>query len=181
MIRSLTLPAPLRVLMLLTIVSALVLATFAPALAGMHPAANDGQRLEDQSADVQATYRAVYGDDAAAKWVEEHNAAIAMTGNMYYDRIVAVAKARIEASKAMSMDMGMGDDMSMGDDMKMGDDMDMSMDMDLPYRIAADVISRGTEKEFLAGTDAGVLYGIGISEDEINKMKMDDMSMGDMM
>ena len=124
---------------------------------------------------MRATYRAVYGDDAAAKWIEEHNAAIAMTGNMYYDRIVAVAKARIEASKSMSMDMDMG----MGDDMKMGDDMDMSMD--LPYRIAADVISRGTEKEFLAGTDAGVLYGIGISEDEIKMMKMDDMSMGDMM
>ncbi|MCY3896097.1 MAG: hypothetical protein OXG17_06480 [Chloroflexi bacterium] len=143
----------------------------------MHPAANDGQRLEDQSADVQATYRSVYGDDAAAKWIEEHNAALAMTGNMYYSRIVAVAKARIEASKAMSMDMDMG----MGDDMKMGDDMDMGMSMDLPYRIAADVIGRGTEKAFLAGTDAGVLYGIGISEDEINKMKMDDMSMGDMM
>jgi len=77
--------------------------------------------------------------------------------------------------------MSMGDDMGMGDDMKMGDDMDMSMDMDLPYRIAADVIGRGTEKAFLEGTDAGVLYGIGISEDEINMMKMDDMSMDDMM
>ena len=74
MVRSLTLPAPLRVLMLLTLVCALVLATLAPALADMHPAANDGQRLEDQSADVQATYLAVYGDDAAAKWIEEHNA-----------------------------------------------------------------------------------------------------------
>ena len=109
----------MRVLVLLALVSALVLATLAPALADMHPAANDGQRLEDQSADVQANYRAVYGDDAAAKWIEEHNAAIAMTGNMYYDRIVAVAKARIEASKAMGMDMGMGDDMKMGDDMSM--------------------------------------------------------------
>ncbi len=189
MIRSLSLPAPLRVLILLTVVGALVLATLAPALADMHPAADDGQRLEDQSADVQATYRAVYGDDAAAKWIEDHNAAIAITGNMYYHRIVAVAKARIEASKAMSMDMdmgmgddmSMGDDMGMGDDMKMGDDMDMGMSMDLPYRIAADVIGRGTEKAFLAGTDAGVVYGIGIPEDEINKMNMDDTMMDDMM
>ncbi len=179
MIRSLSLPAPLRVLMLLTLVCALVLATLAPALADSHPAADDGQRLEDQSADVQASYRAVYGDDAAAKWIEDHNAAIAITGNMYYHRIVAVAKARIEASKAMRMDMDMG--MGMGDDMKMGDDMDMGMSMDLPYRIAADVIGRGTEKAFLAGTDAGVLYGIGISEDEINKMDMDGMMMDDMM
>ena len=56
-------------------------------------------------------------------------------------------------------------------------DQDMDMTMGLPYRIAADVIGRGTEKEFLAGTDAGVLYGIGISEDEINKMSMMDMMM----
>ena len=116
MLRSFSASVPLRVLLLLTLVSALVLATLAPALADAHPAADDGQRLEDQSADVQASYRAVYGDDAAAKWIEDHNAAIAITGNMYYHRIVAVAKARIEASKAMSMDMGMG----MGDDMKHG-------------------------------------------------------------
>jgi len=176
--------------MLLTLVCALVLATLAPALADMHPAAKDGQRLEDQSADVQANYRAVYGDDAASKWIEEHNAALEMMmmpsgmDNMYYDRLVAVAKARIEASKSMSMDMdmdmgmGMGDDKGMGDDMSMGDDKDMGMGMDLPHRIAADVIGRGTEKAFLAGTDTGVLYGVGISEDEINKMmKMDDMMM----
>ena len=40
--------------------------------------------------------------------------------------------------------------------------------MDLPHRIAIDVISRGTEEVFLAGTDAGVLYGIGRSEADIN-------------
>ena len=178
--------------MLLTLVSALVLATLAPALADMHPAAKDGQRLEDQSADVQTTYRAVYGDDAATKWIEEHNAALDMkmmmmdvTSNMYYDRIVAVAKARIAGSMDMDMgkdkDMGMGmDDMGMDMDKDKGmgmDDMGMDKDMDLPYRIAADVIGRGAEMAFLAGTDAGVVYGIGTSEDEINKMMKMDMMM----
>ena len=57
----------------------------------------------------------------------------------------------------------------------MGDDMDMSDDMGLAHRIAVDVIDRGTEMEFLAGTDAGVLYGIGTSEDEINAMNDMDM------
>ena len=189
-LRSISLPAPLRVLMLLILVSALALTTLAPALADMHPAATDGQRLEDQSADVQSAYRAVYGADAEAKWIEEHNKDL-----HYYHRIVAVAKARIAAS--MDMDMGMGMDSDMDMDMDMDSDMDSDMDMDtdsdmdmdqdmdqdmdmtmgLPYRIAADVIGRGTEKEFLAGTDAGVLYGIGISEDEINKMSMMDMMM----
>ena len=167
--------------MLLILVSALVVTTLAPALADMHPAAKDGQRLEDQSADVQATYLAVYGADAEAKWIEEHNAELEMmmmpsvSDNMYYDRIVAVANARIAASMAMGMgdDMDMGDDMGMGDDMDMDDDMDMGMD--LAHRIAVDVIGRGTEAEFLAGTDAGVLYGIGTSEDEINAMNDMDM------
>ena len=140
-------PVPLRVLALFIVVSALVLTTLATALADSHPAAADGQRLEDQSAEVQALYRAVYGDDAEARWIAEHNAAIGMSmmmgdsmddmSNMYYDRIVAVAMAR-------------------------------GADADLANRIAADVISRGTEAEFLAGTDAGVLYGIGESEDSIN-------------
>ena len=55
--------------------------------------------------------------------------------------------------------------------------MDMSddMDMGLAHRIAVDVIGRGTEAEFLAGTDPGVLYGIGTSEDEINAMNDMDM------
>ena len=57
--------------------------------------------------------------------------------------------------------------------MSMDDDMDMGMD--LAHRIAADVIGRGTEAEFLAGTDPGVLYGIGTSEDEINSMNDMDM------
>ena len=173
--------------MLLILVSALVLTTLAPALADMHPAAQDGQRLEDQSADVQTAYRAIHGADAEAQWIEDHNAELEMmmmgsvTDNMYYDRIVAVANARIAASMAMGMDMdddmSMDDDMDMSDDMDMGDDMDMSddMDMDLANRIAVDVIGRGTEMEFLAGTDPGVLYGIGISEDEINAMNDMDM------
>ena len=83
----------------------------------MPPAtASDGQRLEDQSADVQNAYRAVYGADAEAKWIAEHNEEL-----HYYHRIVAVAKARI----ARLMDM----------------DQDMDMAMGLPYRIAADVIA----------------------------------------
>ena len=106
--------------MLLILVSALALTTLAPALADMHPAATDGQRLEDQSADVQSAYRAVYGADAEAKWIEEHNKDL-----HYYHRIVAVAKARIAAS--MDMDMGMG--MGMDSDM----DMDMDMDMDIGH------------------------------------------------
>jgi hypothetical protein len=140
------------VLALFIVVSALVLTTLATALADSHPAAADGQRLEDQSAEVQALYRAVYGDDAEARWIAEHNAAIGAsmmgddmmmgdsmepTSNMYYDRIVAVAMAR-------------------------------GADAELANRIAVDVINRGTEAAFLAGTDAGVLYGIGRSEDDIN-------------
>jgi len=140
------------VLALFIVVSALVLTTLATALADSHPAAADGQRLEDQSAEVQALYRAVYGDDAEARWIAEHNAAIGMsmmddsmmmddpmdpTASMYYGRIVAVAMAR-------------------------------GADADLASRIAVDVIGRGTEAAFLAGTDAGVLYGIGTSEDDIN-------------
>lgn len=154
MLRSSSVPVPLRVLALFIVVSALVLTTLATALADQHPAAADGQRLEDQSAEVQALYRAVYGDDAEARWIAEHNAAIGASMMMddmmmdsmdpmsspYYDRIVAAAIAR-----------GAG-----------------MMDMDLPHRIAADVISRGTEEAFLAGTDAGVLYGIGPSEADIN-------------
>ena len=42
--RSFSLPAPLRVLGLLILVSALVLTTLTPALADMHLAASDGQR-----------------------------------------------------------------------------------------------------------------------------------------
>ena len=138
-------PVPLRVLALLIVVSALALATLAPALADMHPAAADGQRLEDQPPAVQALYNAVYGDDAAAMWIAEHNAAIGASAapaaapaqSSYYDRIVAVAMAR-------------------------------GADADLANRIAVDVIGRGTEAAFLAGTDTGVLYGVGTSETDIN-------------
>ena len=152
MLRSSSVPVPMRVLALFIVVSALVLTTLATALADSHPAAADGQRLEDQSAEVQALYRAVYGDDAEARWIAEHNAAIGMSGdsmmmddmsmddptsNMYYNRIVAVAMAR-------------------------------GADAGLANRIAVDVIGRGTEMAFLNGTDAGVLYGIGRSEAEIN-------------
>jgi len=34
----------------------------------------DGQTLADQSAETQALYRAVWGDRAAARWLEEHTA-----------------------------------------------------------------------------------------------------------
>ena len=110
--------------MLLILVSALALTTLAPALADMHPAATDGQRLEDQSAAVQSAYRAVYGADAEAKWIEEHNKDL-----HYYHRIVAVAKARIAASMDMGMGMGMDSDMDM--DMDMDSDMDTDSDMDM--------------------------------------------------
>lgn len=39
--------------------------------------ANDGQTLEDQPAETQATFRAVFGANADQEWVREHNAALA--------------------------------------------------------------------------------------------------------
>ena len=44
-----------------------------PVSADSHDVASDGQRLEDQSADVQATYFAVYGDRAAEQWARDHD------------------------------------------------------------------------------------------------------------
>ena len=41
--------------------------------ADSHDVASDGQRLEDQSDDVQATYFAVYGDRAAEQWARDHD------------------------------------------------------------------------------------------------------------
>ena len=38
--------------------------------------ANDGQTLEKQSPEVQQLYTSVWGDNAAMRWVTDHNAAI---------------------------------------------------------------------------------------------------------
>ena len=44
---------------------------------GQEPTAIDGRRLSGESAATQALFRAVWGDQAALEWVNEHNAAIA--------------------------------------------------------------------------------------------------------
>ena len=44
--------------------------------------AMDGESLSTQPADVQANYQAMWGDCAAAQWVKDHNAAMAMMYNM---------------------------------------------------------------------------------------------------
>ena len=44
--------------------------------AGQEPTATDGRRLSGESPATQALFRAVWGDQAAAEWVKEHNAAI---------------------------------------------------------------------------------------------------------
>jgi quercetin dioxygenase-like cupin family protein len=44
------------------------------------PAARDGQSLATQSAATQALFQAVHGEQAAARWVQEHNAELARMG-----------------------------------------------------------------------------------------------------
>ncbi len=93
--------------------------------------ANDGQTLAMQSPEVQALFTSAHGDDAAAQWVSEHNAAIgpaqpatpAVSASADYFRVRHVAYTR-------------------------------SGDLDM-----ADVIARGTVDQFLAGMDMGVIYG----------------------
>ena len=41
------------------------------------PRALDGESFAAQSTDTQQPFRATWGDEAAAQWVQEHNAAIA--------------------------------------------------------------------------------------------------------
>ena len=41
------------------------------------PVAMDGQRLADQPAETQATFEAVWGNRAAQRWVDEHDAHVA--------------------------------------------------------------------------------------------------------
>ncbi len=41
------------------------------------PRASDGHSLSDQSAETQASFIAVWGDQAGARWVAEHNAELA--------------------------------------------------------------------------------------------------------
>ena len=117
----------------LVTVGILTVLTASVALAQGH-VANDGQTLEKQSSEVQQLYTSVWGDNAAMRWVTDHNAAIgqvapqAQAKHARYDDVFHVAYMR-------------------------------SMDMELAGRITADVIARGTIDQFMAGTDMGVLYG----------------------
>ena len=116
----------------------LVVLTAGSVLATGHTVANDGQTLADQSPEIQALYTNVHGDNAAAQWVIDHNAAIGgappqeappVTDSADYLRVRHVAYQR-------------------------------SGDLDTADRIAANVISRGTVEAFLAGNDPGVIYGV---------------------
>jgi hypothetical protein len=49
----------------------------APPTAQPAPRARDGQSLDTQSAATQAMFRAVWGDQAGARWVQEHEAQLA--------------------------------------------------------------------------------------------------------
>jgi hypothetical protein len=63
----------------LAVCFALVLTVLAPAGAAAQsaePTAWDGQRLSGQSADVQATFTAVWGDKAASQWAKERRTAL---------------------------------------------------------------------------------------------------------
>ena len=115
----------------LVTVGILTVLTAGIALAQGH-VANDGQTLEKQSPEVQQLYTSVWGDNAAMRWVTDHNAAIGQVApqaqHPRYDDVFHVAYMR-------------------------------SMDMELAGRITADVIARGTIDQFMAGTDMGVLYG----------------------
>jgi hypothetical protein len=51
-----------------------------PSTTSAAPRARDGQTLATQSAATQAAFTAVWGDRAAARWVEEHDAALSQGG-----------------------------------------------------------------------------------------------------
>src|ERR1700709_2372877 len=58
---------------------ALMATAFAPAAVAAQqaePTAWDGQHLSDQSANVQAAFREVWGDKAASQWSTEHSTAL---------------------------------------------------------------------------------------------------------
>jgi hypothetical protein len=52
----------------------------ASALARGQAQASDGQSLDGQSASTQTLFHAVWGDQAPARWIEEHNAELARLG-----------------------------------------------------------------------------------------------------
>jgi YVTN family beta-propeller protein len=62
----------------ITVMTALALAGGAMAQAGPggSDVASDGRRLSGESAGTQATFNAVWGNQAASEWVKEHNAAL---------------------------------------------------------------------------------------------------------
>jgi putative ABC transport system substrate-binding protein len=55
------------------------------------PFAHDGRRLADQSSVVQATFRAVWGDQAAEHWIDEHNTELAGVQTAHVARIAYFA------------------------------------------------------------------------------------------
>ena len=126
----------LRVVALGILVAALTMALAPVALASGHLQAADGQSLNDQPTDVQALYRSVYGAGAAARWVEDHNAAI---GEMVMSPMPAMTDLYLTVRHVAWQRSG---------------------DAELAARIAADVMARGTAEAFLAGTDTGVVWGV---------------------
>ena len=128
----------LRLVAVGILVAALAMALAPVALASGHLQAADGQSLNDQPTDVQALYRSVYGAGAAARWVEDHNAAIGEMG-MDAPPPAAVTDVYLTVRHVAWLRSG---------------------DAELAARIAADVIARGTAEAFLAGTDTGVLWGV---------------------
>ena len=128
----------LRVVALGILVAALTMALAPVALASGHLQAADGQSLNDQPTDVQALYRSVYGAGAAARWVEDHNAAI---GEMGMDAPPSAAMTDVYLTVRHVAWQRSGD-------------------AELAARIAADVMARGTAEAFLAGTDTGVVWGV---------------------
>ena len=126
----------LRVVALGILVAALTMALAPAALASGHLQASDGQSLNDQPPDVQDLYRSVYGAGAAARWVEDHNAAI---GEMVMSPMPAMTDLYLTVRHVAWQRSG---------------------DAELAARIAADVMARGTAEAFLAGTDTGVVWGV---------------------
>ena len=125
-----------KLVLLAMLVAALTVALVPVALADGHLQAADGQSLNDQPPDVQALYRSVYGAGAAARWVEDHNAAI---GEMGMDAPPAMTDLYLTVRHVAWQRSG---------------------DAELAARIAADVMARGTAEAFLAGTDTGVVWGV---------------------
>jgi uncharacterized membrane protein YeiB len=125
-----------KLMLLAMLVAALTVALVPVALADGHLQAADGQSLNDQPPDVQALYRSVYGAGAAARWVEDHNAAV---GAMAMAPMPAMTDLYLTVRHVAWQRSG---------------------DAELAARIAADVMARGAAEAFLAGTDTGVVWGV---------------------